>query len=400
MKVLLSAFQCSPIHGSEMGNAWNWAKTLSELGHDVTVLTLSSYRDRVMAAGPHAVDFRFIDLPHSLPMRAPQRMTVYSDYLRWQKAILDYVTTRRQTFDVAHHVTWGSLRLGSELWRLPVPLVYGPIGGAQVAPPGYWRYLGRGWPAERLRRTLSGPLLPLNVPGCQAIRHSAVTLVTNSATGEAARRIGARDIRFMLADGLSTDWLGSARVRPAGTPVVLWVGRMIPCKAPVLAVRAFAALRRRIPARLIMAGDGPLYGQVRNSVQRLGLSADVDLAGWIPWDEVRRRYDSASALLFTSLRDSFGAQFLEALGRGLPAVAIDQHGIADVDVGAAAVKVPLPAHPRELPGAIATALEEVLSDDAWESRSAAAVRWAGESAWPAKAATVTRVYHEAVSTLR
>jgi len=371
--------------------------TLSGQGHDVTVLTTSGYRNRILAAGPQAVDFHFIDIPWSLPRQRPRRLTIYRDYLRWQKAILDHVIARGQAFDIVHHVTWGSLRLGSGLWRLPIPLVYGPIGGAQVAPPGYWQYFGRDWPAERLRSTLSGPLLSLNVPGCQAIRHSAVTLVTNSATGEAARRIGAQDVRFMLADGLAPDWLVAARARPAGTPVVLWVGRMIPCKAPVLAVQAFAALRRRIPAQLIMAGDGPLLGQVRQSVRRLGLTADVELAGWLPWDDVKLLYDSASALLFTSLRDSFGAQFLEALGRGLPAVAIDHHGIGDVEVGAAALKVPLPARPRDLPGAIAAAVEEILSDDAWESRSAAAVSWASESAWPAKAAAVTQVYREVVS---
>ena len=101
-----------------------------------------------------------------------------------------------------------------------------------------------------------------------------------------------------------------------------------------------------MPARLIIAGDGPLRAQVRATIERLGLTEDVEMLGKLPWEEVRSLYDSASVLLFTSLRESFGAPFLEALGRGLPAVALDLAGIADADVGSAAVKVALPARPR------------------------------------------------------
>jgi glycosyltransferase involved in cell wall biosynthesis len=149
-----------------------------------------------------------------------------------------------------------------------------------------------------------------------------------------------------------------------------------------------------MPARLIMAGDGPLRGQLRATIAHLGLSQDVQLLGSVKWDDVKNLYDSASVLLFTSLRESFGAPFLEALGRGLPAVALDLHGIGDADVGPAAVKVALPAAPSELPGRIGSALQTVLSDDEWESRSAAGVKWAEQWTWPVKAAAITQLYQE------
>jgi glycosyltransferase involved in cell wall biosynthesis len=198
----------------------------------------------------------------------------------------------------------------------------------------------------------------------------------------------------MLADGLSCEWVANARQQPAGTPVVLWVGRLLPRKAPTLAVQAFAELRRAMPARLIIAGDGQLCSQVRATIERLGLTEDVQMLGQLPREDIRSLYDSASVLLFTSLRESFGAPFIEALGRGLPAVAVDLAGIADADVGAAAVKVALPPKPDDLPGRLAFALQTVLCDHEWESRSAAAVKWAAERTWPVKAATATQIYQE------
>jgi len=394
MRVLLSAFQCSPGRGSEPGNGWHWATSLAEYGHDVTVLTTPYDRDAIFAADPKGIDFRFIPFPRSALRRVSNRFGVYDVYRRWQESALALAERTPRQWDVAHHVTWASLHLGSRLWKLPVPFVYGPIGGGQTAPVRYWRQFGRQLPAETFRTVFAGSLLTTNTRSRETLRNATVTLVANSATAASARRLGARDVRFMMADGLPAPWLAEPRQRPAGPPVVLFVGRLLPHKAPVIAVEAFAGLRRTMPARMVIAGEGPLAGPVRATADRLGVAGDVQLLGHVSWDEITRLYDSASVLLFTSLRETFGAPFLEAMGRGLPAVAVDLHGIADVEAGPAAVKVPLSRQPADLPGQLAAGLRTVLTDDQWESRSVAAVKWAAERVWPERAAAATRIYEE------
>ena len=126
--------------------------------------------------------------------------------------------------------------------------------------------------------------------------------------------------------------------------------------SPLRKILGDAELRRAMPATMVVVGDGPLRGQVRATVERLGLTRDVHLLGRVPFGEIRDLYDSASVFLFTSLRDSFGGQVLEALGRGLPTVALDHHGVGDADVGPAIMKVALPPRPGDLPGHIARAL--------------------------------------------
>jgi glycosyltransferase involved in cell wall biosynthesis len=283
------------------------------------------------------------------------------------------------------------------LWRLPVPLVYGPIGGGQTAPSNYWRCFGRGWPVEMARKATGGPMLRLNRRSRETLRNAAVTLVTNSATAAACRRLGVADVRYMLAEGVPADWLSSVRGRPPGIPVVLWVGGLLPHKAPGLALEAFAQLRRTTAARLVVVGDGPLLHQLRAMVDERGLTGAVEFLGRIPWRDLKPVYDSASVLLFTSLRDSSGSQFLEALSRGVPAVALDHHGIADLDVGLAALKVGLTENPADLPGRLAAALETILCDDEWDRRSEACVTWAAGHVWPAKAAAATQIYHQILS---
>jgi glycosyltransferase involved in cell wall biosynthesis len=400
VKVLLSAFQCSPGRGSEPGAGWHWATALADYGHEVTVLTSSDYREPIVRHdNDHGIEFRFVDERVSPLHRLSNSMGLYDTYLRWQSEAYRQVPPEK--FDVVHHVTWGSLRLGSKMWQLPIPLVYGPIGGGQLSPARYRGYFGRDRPIESFRAASAGPLMALNRQGQQTLRHAAVTLACNSDTANAARRAGGRDVRLMMADALPDDWVIEARDKPAGTPVVLWVGRMLRRKAPTLAVEAFAELRRHMPARMIMAGgEGPMTPEVRAAVERLGLTGDVELLGQVHWDRVRELYASASVFLFTSLRESFGGQFLEALGKGLPAVALDLHGISDAEVGDAAIKVPLPDQPAELPSRLGAALQTVLTDGEWEHRSTAAVKWASEQVWPARAAAVTEIYRDITGTRR
>jgi len=105
MRVLLSAFQCSPGAGSEPGNGWHWATALAEQGHDVTVLTTSHAKEAVLAADPQGIDFHFIDVPLSPLHHFSPHLARYPFYLRWQEAAFRHVERTSQQYDVAHHVT-------------------------------------------------------------------------------------------------------------------------------------------------------------------------------------------------------------------------------------------------------------------------------------------------------
>jgi glycosyltransferase involved in cell wall biosynthesis len=392
VKVLLSVFQCAPGQGSEPGVGWGWASGLADAGHEVTVLTQMEYRDHLLGQGRSDIDFQFFD-PPGRRQKIPG-IGVYGLYLRWQDAAIDHAQGLHKQFDVVHHPVWASLHLGTRLWRMPAPLVYGPIGGGQTAPAHYRRYFGRHWPMELLRNATTGRLLQLDGRARETMRNASVVLVDNSATEAAARRLGAKDVRSFVSQGLPVNWISAPRKRPSGTPVVAWAGRMLARKAPALAVEAFAELRKTMPARLIMAGDGPMLEEVRATVARLGVADDVDLLGQVPWNQVKDLYDSASVFLFNSLRDSLGGQFIEALGRGVPAVALDLNGIHDLDVGAAAEKVQLPRRPQELPSRIADALRRILSADDWEIRSKTGLAVASEHLWPTKIAAMSSIYRE------
>jgi glycosyltransferase involved in cell wall biosynthesis len=70
-------------------------------------------------------------------------------------------------------------------------------------------------------------------------------------------------------------------------------------------------------------------------------------------------YRSADVFIFTSLRDSFGAQVLEAMGAGLPVVTLDHQGVGTFVPEKAAFKVPV-KNPEETVAGLVEAIRTLM----------------------------------------
>ena len=106
-----------------------------------------------------------------------------------------------------------------------------------------------------------------------------------------------------------------------GVPMVLGVGRLAPEKDYATLIRGFALLRARMPARLVIVGDGIERDRLEELARSLGLTRDVFLPGAVsnPYALMRR----AQVLAVTSLFEGFGNVLVEALACGTPVVATD-----------------------------------------------------------------------------
>ena len=124
----------------------------------------------------------------------------------------------------------------------------------------------------------------------------------------------------------------SAEDLAARDDVILSVGRFVVEKDFITLVRAFARLDRP-NARLVILGKGPLEAKLRAEIDRLGVTARVDLPGYSnePWNH----YASAKCFVSSSNSEPFGNVVVEGMAYGLPVVAtacdgpqeILQHGI-------------------------------------------------------------------------
>jgi glycosyltransferase involved in cell wall biosynthesis len=69
-----------------------------------------------------------------------------------------------------------------------------------------------------------------------------------------------------------------------------------------------------------------IYKYYLSKVNNYSLQRKVKWLGRVPWSEVMQAYLENDVILFTSLRESFGNQHLEAMACGLPIITLKQFG--------------------------------------------------------------------------
>ena len=175
--------------------------------------------------------------------------------------------------------------------------------------------------------------------------------------------------------------------------VILCAGRLSKEKAQIDLVAAIAHLRRQRPdlaLRVFIIGDGPERERISQAMQSAGLEKTVVLTGHLK--NLACYYEAADVVAIPSLSEGSPNVLLEAMAFGVPVVATAVGGIPEiVNHGETALLVPA----RD-PGAMAAAIEQLLSDPATASSLAGQARRKVETEYSpeSRAKTLIGIYED------
>jgi L-malate glycosyltransferase len=111
---------------------------------------------------------------------------------------------------------------------------------------------------------------------------------------------------------------------------IIHVSNFRPVKDPQSAARIFLGIREKIEAEFWLVGDGPETGTIKTIFAQNGREQDVRF--WGLRRDVAPILAQAHLLLMTSLFESFCLAALEAMACGLPVLATNVGGLAEVVV--------------------------------------------------------------------
>lgn len=169
-----------------------------------------------------------------------------------------------------------------------------------------------------------------------AVRRSdAVTAVSYSLAQDARAKLRVeREIEVIY------NWVDPERFKPNRDPayrarfaqpeeaIVLHVSNFRSVKRPLDALRVFAGILERMPARLLMIGDGPLRQEC------IELADELEIAGRVQFLEstpsIEKFMSVADLFLLPSEQESFGLVALEAMASGVPVVASRVGGLPEL----------------------------------------------------------------------
>lgn len=122
---------------------------------------------------------------------------------------------------------------------------------------------------------------------------------------------------------VSYDITGLMEGKKHDIPELVWCARFIDWKHPEAVVKMAESLRRsQVKFHITMIGDGSLFAEIKDKIEKRGLQDDVSLTGAVPYTKVREYMEAANVFLATSDRnEGWGAVVNEAMNCGCAVVA-------------------------------------------------------------------------------
>ncbi|MBV8982022.1 MAG: glycosyltransferase family 4 protein [Acidimicrobiia bacterium] len=262
---------------------------------------------------------------------------------------------------------------------------------AAVALPAYWARLRRRMQGADVVHTFAQRAFVLAGPAARLARVPLVWQVGGADPGRVVNEAAARTAHAVIAvsRAAATDLPRAARVHIVPVAVdsaafdpppsqeavgvhIVTAARLTPEKGVDILVRAAAILRERISDLRVLVIGGAQDGHeaYRDELTRLtadlGVRSNVSFRGRV--DQPFRHWGGARVYVQPSRREGFGLAAGEAMASGLPVVATDVGGLAEVVDDAGVLVAP------DDPQALADAVAALLDDPERAARLAAAGR--------------------------
>lgn len=381
MRILMLSWEYPPrVVGGIAVHVDGLARAMARAGHDVVVFSLDH---------PRVDDDQMIEGVRVLRANAD---------LPWLPD--DYLVARMASAN--HHLTQLASRLGS--WR------------PQVIHAHDWLVA---WSADTLKTLWNVPLVA-TIHATERGRHggyvpqgtpAAINAVEWWLTFQAQQVIACS--KFMVREVTDGFELPSEKVNlvPNGIDIGQWLSPSTPVqnrrehlvmawgriqyeKGFQVLTRAIGHLRHRIPdIRCVIAGRGSYLAELQTQIDMEGVGDMVQLAGFVPDDELRGLLQRAGCVVIPSLYEPFGIVALEGMASGAPTIVARTGGLAEIVEGTGAGVLFEPGNHIALANCIADVLNH--PDVADGMRIKAASLLASRYTWDAIAAATLGVYNKA-----
>lgn len=403
MKILLSAYACEAGRGSEPGVGWNTAWEAAKY-HEVWVLTRPDdgkpANDAFLEKNPNPnLHIVYFTLPIFGGFWQLGSIAFVLHYYLWQ--IQAYFVARRLHheigFDVAHHATFVRYSSPSFIACLPIPFIWGTVGGAEEAPRAFFRDFSPRARIYEFLRWFAHKVGERDPFARMTARRSAIVQVTTEDTACQVKKMGAQQVAIVPEASLPIEDIEQlVQCAPPEGNIIRFIsmGRLLHWKGFYLGIRAFA--QADLPnSEYWILGDGVERENFARLTQTLGISDKVHFFGNLPRSQTLERLSQSHVLVHPSLHDSGGWVCLEGMIAARPILCLDLGGPGVQVDDETGIKVP--AHdPEQAVRDLAQAMQRLAGDGELRQRLGSAGRHKVQTQfnWEAKGRQIADLYSQ------
>ncbi len=410
LKVLLIAESCNPKMISVPLVGFSQAKALAELADTHVVTHWRNGEDLRSVGWREGIDFSTVDAekPAKIAWWLGEKIAgrgkgwtlqtalfvptyYYFEHLVW-KAFGARLAAGE--FDIVHRLTplspTAPSTLAAKCKSVGVPFILGPLNG------------GVPWPRQfdAARRKEKEWLSYVRgayqlMPAYRSTRGDAsAILVASRDTLKQMPQQYQKHCFYLPENAIDPQRFTLKRNHQAKRPIrVVFLGRLVPYKGADMLIEAVAPLAKEGAVILDMIGDGPMMGELKELLAKLGSPENINLRGWVAHDKVQDWLAQGDVFAFPSVREFGGAVALEAMAVGVVPIVLDYGGPAELVTEKTGFLVPM-GNRQQIIQSFRTILADLATNPAKiEEKSHAAFRRAREQfTWAAKAKQTLEIY--------
>lgn len=328
-EILYLGFVINSKNGSESGAGWALLRTHLDAGARAYIICNSSSEKSILEdLEKYPGQWEFIHLKNFDLFEKVLRAFPFSLQLRslfWNFFILREWNsiTRLSDFKLVHYATFaGDWNFCAPLFKKEIPMLWGPIGGAQKIPFRLLHFLGfAGSLSEIFRGVITSPLRHFNK--FLVIKRSNILVLCSNDAVQSFFSFSKRE--FPISSNVSLPCLTSGeRWRDSSSNYYFAAGRLIPLKNWGLAIKSLALIRD--DSLLIIAGSGTSRKRLEKLAVSLNVAERVIFLGQTTQAQCIDLMLGSKGVVFPSLRDSASWSLTEAAHYGVPIIALDLPG--------------------------------------------------------------------------
>jgi len=340
MKVLISIYdfnsqKTGPIYPKERLMGWKLIEQINQR-HKLWILTNSQNRDAVMtemAKGKlEKAKVIFIDLSklkiilYKMGFKEPVYYYFWQFYA-WRKAKQLHKEIK---FDMAHQITFGKDWMPGYIGAfLPVPFIWGPIGGGSFVPNEllkelcFFVRLVEKWKrvVQRIGRNLWIRRKTLK-------RSNTILVCTKETKRDIPRKYHSK-IHYFPKKGIKKEEIGPVPKKKQKQKqfAILSAGRMHRFSGFDLAIRAFHLFSKENQnTRLEILGKGKEKKNLEELIEQLDLKYRVKIKPWMERKKLLSLMQRCDVFFYPGLNDEKGTLIVDAMAQGKPVVGLDIAG--------------------------------------------------------------------------
>lgn len=412
--ILVLAYQLSPTKGSEYSVAWNYVTRMSKYNRLTVLYGVSGTHlgdcDEMeeFAKTKGLPNVRFVCIKPNRWTNALNwcnrhnflNYTFYFAYQAWQKQVYKEAKNlvKHEKFDLIHFVGPTGYREPGYLWKLGLPYIWGPIGGANsnnltltknISTISKLKFLFRNW-ANKIQ-------LKHNRRLRQALKHTDVLLTSTSENQQIFKTILHTNSTYLPENSIASEIkLNENKFNDKNNFHFIFVGSLIPRKAVNILLEALTLVKHKEKITVDIVGDGPERQTLELFAKKHQLQSLINWHGQLPRDRAVELFNNAHMHVITSTSEGNPTTIWEAMSYGVPTISFDHCGMHDTICERCGIRIPIHSYDQCVAD-LAIEIDKLLEHpERFEQLAKGTIECAHKFTWDAREKFLLNCYELAI----